>query len=88
MGRDFVQVFDEFHSGTLRDARYRTALNAAIAVHGDNAIEWLSVARIAGERAYDHALASEAGLRTVLHHLSEQHTAARMAISASAASEA
>lgn len=85
MGRDFAQVFDEFHAGTLRDARYRTALNAAIAVHGENAIEWLSIARIAGVRAYDHALASEAGLRDVLHQLSEQHAAMRMADAAIAA---
>lgn len=88
MGRDFVQVFHEFHAGTLRDARYRTALNAATAVYGENAIEWLSVARIAGERAYDHALASEAGLRDVLQQLGEQHSAARAAASAAVVSEA
>ena len=72
-GEDFLEVFNRFYVGTLRDARYRTVLAAATAVHGDKAIDWLSVTRLEDERVFDRALASDSGLSLAIAHLERVH---------------
>ena len=76
-GRQFLDVFNEFHRGALRDARYRTALAAATAVHGDRASQWLRTAHLDGEHVYDIALGSDAGMNAVIAHLAREHESRR-----------
>lgn len=78
-GREFCEVFDEFHRSSLRDARYRTIVAAATAVHGDRASEWLRTARIDGEHVNEFALKSDLGMSAAIAHLGGQYIAKRKA---------
>lgn len=65
----FQGAFEDFHRDQQLEARYRTLRRAADAVFGGAAYRWIRDGVVDGQRAYDLALESDAGLGRVLEHL-------------------
>lgn len=64
-----VDTFGRIHQGLAKQARYTVLMRAADHVLGGTAVTWMRDAAIDGERLYDLALGSDAGLRRVLEVL-------------------
>lgn len=65
----FAAVFGAWHALQAKTARYRVLVRAANAALGRRMEAWIRDGRVAGERAYDLAMASDEGLQLVLQEL-------------------
>ncbi len=69
--QDFVGAFSAFYRHERAGARHRTLTRAANAALGAGAQTWTRDALIDGERVYDLAMGSDAGLLQVLQQLQQ-----------------
>lgn len=68
-GASFVAAFGHYLEHRNKETRYATLLRASNVALGGQARNWIRDGWVDGERVYDLAMGSDAGLRRVLEHL-------------------
>lgn len=67
----FAASFSRWNDDLVRGVRYRVLVRAANAALGARAQAWIRDGAVAGQRAYDLAMASDEGLLLVLQELEQ-----------------